>query len=61
MLDSLAVYLLAALLFSAISRGDEDEDEAPLFINAITSLLWPVEAIIVIWFALFGEPSDPDN
>lgn len=61
MLDALAVYLLAALLFSAMSRSDEEEDQAPLFINIITSLLWPVEAIIVIWFAIFGEPEDPDN
>lgn len=59
MFDSFLVYLLAASLFAAMA--EDEEDPFPLIVNIISALLWPAQAIIVIWLTIFDAPSDPDR
>ena len=61
---ALSIYCLATILFMGVIMDTLEEDEAmPAFVLLIASLLWPIEAVLMIWRIVTGQDNDnePDN
>lgn len=61
---ALSIYCLATILFMGVIMDTLEEDEAmPAFALLIGSLLWPIEAVLMIWRIVTGQDNDnePDN
>lgn len=61
-LIALFVYLLASCLFMGVIIDSLEEDERMTGISLLlASLLWPLEAVLMIWTMITTPHSDPDN
>ncbi len=55
---AIILYLLGCVIMADIIA--EESDETPLIPWIIGSLVWPLEALIVLWYGMF-PPKNPDN
>lgn len=55
---AIILYLLGCVLMADIIA--EESDETSLIPWIIGSLVWPLEALIVLWYGMF-PPKNPDN
>lgn len=59
---ALFVYLLASCLFMGVIIDSLEEDERMTGISLLlASLLWPLDAVLMIWTMITTPHSDPDN
>ena len=59
---TLFVYLLASCLFMGVIIDSLEEDERMTGISLLlASLLWPLDAVLMIWAMITTPSSDPDN
>ena len=59
---TLFVYLLASCLFMGVIIDSLEEDERLTGIGLlIASLLWPLDAVLMIWTMITTPSTDPDN
>lgn len=59
---TLFVYLLASCLFMGVIIDSLEEDERLTAIGLlIASLLWPLDAVLMIWTMVTTPFTDPDN
>lgn len=59
---TLFVYLLASCLFMGVIIDSLEEDERMTGISLLlASLLWPLDAVLMIWTMITTPSSDPDN
>ena len=59
---TLFVYLLASCLFMGVIIDSLEEDERLTAIGLlIASLLWPLDAVLMIWTMATTPFTDPDN
>tara|TARA_R110000796_G_scaffold36923_2_gene93603 strand:- start:69 stop:278 length:210 start_codon:yes stop_codon:yes gene_type:complete len=57
---ALSIYLLATALFMGVVVDSlEDDERMPPISLLVTSLLWPVETLLMFWDML--NDKDPDN
>jgi hypothetical protein len=59
---TLFVYLLASCLFMGVIIDSLEEDERMTGISLLlASLLWPLDAVLMIWTMITTPSTDPDN
>lgn len=55
---AIILYLLGAVLMAELI-ADDDEERVPVISLIISSMLWPLQALIVLWEGLF--PQQPED
>ena len=59
---ALFVYLLASCLFRGVIIDSLEEGERMTGISLLlASLLWPLDAVLMIWTMITTPSTDPDN